>query len=89
MGTNNSGASFNDVNSTIGPSAPPTIAIAAACLTVNHFVAIGRVTNVPSSANRAMIMLVKGRAKMKPMSSSEPTPMNTRHAIKPLLNVNV
>ena len=44
---------------------------------------------VPSSANNAIIMLWNGRAMTKPTSSNTPMPMNTRQAIKPLLNMNV
>ena len=34
-------------------------------------------------------MLVNGRARTKPMSSSEPMPRNTKQAMRPLLKVKV
>ena len=78
------------MNSTIGPSAPPIIATDAASRSVMpNQTAIGKVATVPSSANSARIMLWNGRAMTKPTSSSTPIPMNTRQAMRPLLNMKV
>ncbi len=58
MGTNRSLASISEVNSTIGPSAPPMVATDAACPGFNPMAtASGKMMTVPNSANSAMIML--------------------------------
>ena len=64
IGTNSSGASIRDVKRTIGPSAPPIVAIAAEAWGVSPKTVIptASVTNVPSSAQTAMAMELHGFA---------------------------
>ena len=64
MGTNNSGDSIRDVKSTMGPSAPPMVAMAAACpgASPKAVMPTNSVTKVPSSANSAMQMELQGFA---------------------------
>ena len=90
MGTNSSGAWIREVNSTMGPSAPPIVATAAACPGSRPKpMPTARVTKVPSSANRAMVMLVQGLASRKLISLWAPIPMNTRQAMSPLENMKL
>ena len=91
MGTNSSGAWIREVNSTMGPSAPPMVATAAAWpgSSPKPRMPTARVTKVPSSANRAMVMLVQGLASRKLISLCAPMPINTRQAIRPLENMKL
>ena len=83
-------AIISDVKSTIGPSAPPTIAIEALSFKSSpNADAIGKVRNVPNSAQRAKKRLAKGFWSKKLTSSNVPIPINTKQAIRPLLNVRV
>ena len=90
IGTKISFERLSEVKSTIGPSAPPTIAIEALSLGLNPIEqAIGSTANVPSSAHSARNMLCRGFASTKLMSSIVPMPMKIRQAISPLLNMKV
>ncbi len=81
---------LSDAKSTIGPSAPPTMAIEALSLGLSPIAkAIGTTANVPSSAHSARNMLCSGLASRKLMSSIVPMPMKIRQAIRPLLNMKV
>ena len=61
MGTNKCFANASEVNNTIGPSAPPTIATEALSFKVSpRAAAIGTVRKVPSSAHKARNILAKG-----------------------------
>ena len=83
-------ASARDAKSTMGPSAPPIRDIAAASPYVKPIAwAIGKVATVPSSANIAISIPVKGNFKTLPTSDITPIPIKTKQAIKPLLNIKV
>ena len=78
------------MKSTIGPSAPPTIATDALSFKVSPSAeAMGTVRNVPSSAHKARNILANGFWSRKPTSSKVPMPIKTKQAISPLLKVSV
>jgi hypothetical protein len=64
MGTNRFGARIREAKSTIGPSAPPIVAIDAASLAgrPNTSIPSSSAAKVPASANRATTMLAQGGA---------------------------
>lgn len=89
MGTKRSLASWSEAKSTIGPSAPPIMAMAAASLGSKPIATeIGKVKIVPSSAGMASNMLSLGWEMKKSMSVIDPIPRKTKHAIKPFEKVN-
>ena len=89
--TNMSGDIMSVPNSTMGPSAPPMVATEAACAgsSPKRFTPKDSVANVPISAKMAMMMHVQGRASKKLSSLRAPMPMNTKHAMRLLLNVKL
>ena len=90
MGTNRCLARAKEVKSTIGPSVPPTMATEALSFKDSpNADAMGTVRKVPNSAHRARNMLANGFCSRKPTSSRVPIPINTKHAINPLLKVRV
>ena len=82
MGTNSSGAIIKEEKSTMGPSAPPIVAIAADCPAASA-------AKVPISAKMAIIMELQGFASKKLISLRAPMPMKTRQAIRPLEKVRL
>ena len=91
MGTNSSGAIIKEEKSTMGPSAPPIVAIAADCSGVSPKASTpaASAAKVPISAKMAIIMELQGFASKKLISLRAPMPMKTRQAIRPLEKVRL
>ncbi len=89
MGTKRCLASCKEAKRTIGPSAPPIMAIEADSFASKpKLIAMGKVKIEPISAGIAKSRLIFGFAIKKSSSVIEPMPIKTRQAISPFEKVS-